>query len=322
MASSPSIPASVPPAPLTVLVVDDDGALRTLIGRWLGQSGMELIEAANGEEALAAVAERGDRIDGIVLDVMLPGMDGFETLGRLRTTPGGAAIPVVLLTAHATTDKDVLRGLSAGAYDHMSKPFSGPLLAAKIKALCERGRGERDLRSRLVRAEQTAAFDSLTGLRNRRAFESKLREEVANARRRTEPFSVVVLDLDHFKSVNDTFGHHEGDRVLTHFAQILEELFRADDAAFRYGGEEFVLVLRACSADNAVVAVNRLRNTLATRPIPLGDKREPRAITFSAGVAVARADEQYAASKLVERADSALYRAKRGGRDRVEVSTD
>jgi two-component system cell cycle response regulator len=322
--SPPGGPVSTvrPPTALRVLVVDDDETLRRLITRWLEQSGMQVVQVGSGEDAIAAVTAEADRIDGIVLDVMLPGMDGFTVLTTIRALPAGDAIPVLLLTAHANEDNDVLRGLGAGAFDHMAKPFSGALLAAKMVSLCERSRGERDLRRRLARAERTAAIDALTGLRNRRAFETRLREETAYAKRHAEPFALVVVDLDHFKVINDTFGHEEGDRVLVHFARTMEELLRTEDAAFRYGGEEFILLFRGSTADNAAVAVNRLRNALAARPITLGEPPETRTITFSAGVAAARADEQFAGENLVERADDALYRAKRAGRDRVEVAGD
>ena len=309
-----------PSAVLTVLVVDDDAALRTLTARWLTKSKMEVIEAATGEAAVAALAAEPDRIDAVVLDVMLPGIDGFQTLERIRALPAGAHVPVVLLTAHATGDKDVVRGIEAGAFDHLTKPFSGPVLVAKVRLLCERGRGERELRRQLFSAEKTATIDVLTGLANRRNFEARLREEAANAKRRSEPFSLVLLDLDHFKSINDTFGHDDGDRVLVHFADVLRDSLRAEDAAFRYGGEEFILLFRGCTAESAVIAVDRIRAALAARPIELGDAGESRHVTFSAGVAAATAEEAFEGDKLVARADEALYRAKRGGRDRVELA--
>jgi two-component system, cell cycle response regulator len=309
-----------PSAVLTVLVVDDDDALRTLTSRWLTKSKMDVIEAASGEAAIAALTAEHERIDAVVLDVMLPGIDGFQTLERIRALPAGSQVPVVLLTAHATGDKDVVRGIEAGAFDHLSKPFSGPVLVAKVRRLCERGRGERELRRQLFSAEKTATIDVLTGLANRRNFEARLREETANAKRRSEPFSLVLLDLDHFKSINDTFGHDDGDRVLVHFAQVLRDSLRAEDAAFRYGGEEFVLLFRGCTGESAVLAVDRIRATLAAMPIELGDKDEPRHITFSAGVAAATAEQGFEADKLVVRADEALYRAKRSGRNRVELA--
>jgi diguanylate cyclase (GGDEF)-like protein len=303
----------------TVLVVDDDDATRTLVTRWLKKAQLDVVEAASGEAALDAV-ERSAAIDAIVLDVMMPGLDGYSTLAKLKETPKGAAIPVLLLTAHANEDGDVVRGVEHGAVDHIAKPFSGPVLAAKVRAACDRGRAERELRAKLANAEQNAAIDPLTRLGNRRFFESRLREEAAFARRHSQPFALVLLDLDHFKSINDTFGHEEGDRVLVHVADAIRAILRADDAAFRYGGEEFVLMLRACDADHAVRAAERLRAALQARPIALGEPPESRTITFSAGVASPSADNGFATEDLVARADAALYRAKRGGRDRVEIA--
>jgi two-component system cell cycle response regulator len=318
---SPRGPGTLrPPGALTILVVDDDESLRTLTSRWLTKSKMEVIEAATGEAAIAALTAEPDRIDAVVLDVMLPGIDGFETLERIRALPAAGQVPVVLLTAHATGDRDVVRGIEAGALDHLSKPFSGPVLVAKVRLLCERGRRERDLRRQLFSAEKTATIDALTGLANRRSFEARLREETANAKRRFEPFSLVILDLDHFKVINDTFGHDDGDRVLVHFAGVLRDGLRVEDAAFRYGGEEFILLFRGCSAESAVTAVDRIRARLAEQPIELGEPAEMRHITFSAGVAAATLEHGFEADKLVTRADEALYRAKRAGRDRVALA--
>ena len=309
-----------PSGPRTVLVVDDDEATRALTARWLKNAKLNVLEASSGEAGLELAIAGASTIDTIVLDVMMPGLDGFATLKRLKEMPATAVIPVVLLTAHANHERDVVEGVETGAVDHIAKPFSGPVLVAKVRQLCERSRGERELRAKLRQAEQTATVDALTSLGNRRHFEARLREESAHARRHQQPFALVMLDIDHFKTVNDTFGHEEGDRVLVHFADVIRSILRADDAAFRYGGEEFVLILRACDAERGVRAAERLRAALKSRPIELGEASVVRHVTFSAGVASPRASSGFATDDLVSRADAALYVAKRGGRDRVEVS--
>jgi diguanylate cyclase (GGDEF)-like protein len=306
--------------PRTILVVDDDDALRTLTARWLTNANLRCLEAKSGEEAIEIASANCTAIDAIVLDVMMAGIDGFETLRRLKTNASTAIIPVVLLTAHATGDTDFVQGADSGAVDHLVKPFRGPVLVAKVRAIVERSRGERELRGKLKQAEETATMDALTGLGNRRHFEARLREETAYARRHRVAFSLVLLDIDHFKSVNDTFGHEEGDRVLVHVADAIRSILRADDAAFRYGGEEFALILRGSEPKNGVIAAERLRAALRGRPIALGEAREARVITFSAGVAAPSSATDFATDDLVARADAALYRAKRGGRDRVEIS--
>jgi diguanylate cyclase (GGDEF)-like protein len=301
----------------TVLVVDDDDDLRTMTVQWLTRAGLACIEASDGEACIDTVKKSARAIDAIVLDVMMPGMDGFEAAARLKRDPETAAIPIVLLTAHANEEGDIVRGVETGAVDHIAKPFSGPVLVAKVRALCERTRADRELRDKLRYAEENATIDPLTRLSNRRHFEARLKEESAHARRHQQAFSLLMLDIDHFKSVNDTFGHEEGDRVIVHVADAMRSILRKEDAAFRYGGEEFVILLRATDGPHALRAAERLRESLKARPIELGEERVTRAITFSGGVASVDASNAFATDDLVARADAALYAAKRGGRDRV-----
>jgi two-component system cell cycle response regulator len=305
--------------PGAVLVVDDDESLRMLVVKWLSKSGMACVEARSGEEAIERAIEMADGLDAIVCDVMMPGLDGFAVLERLKANASTALIPVVLLTAHANTEGEIVRGAEVGAADHIAKPFSGPILVAKVKAIVARSQSEKTLRNKLVFAEKHATIDALTGLFNRRHFESRLRGESSNARRHRRPLSLVLIDLDHFKSVNDTFGHEEGDNVLVRSAAAIRALLRSEDAAFRYGGEEFVVLLRDCDAESAAIVGNRLRAYLQGNPMELGPSRVSRTLTFSGGIAAATAKNSFDTDELVARADEALYRAKRGGRDRIEL---
>ncbi len=311
-------PSSLKPSKPTVLAVDDDATVRKLVVMWLTRSKLLCVEAQNGEEALALAQASPETIDAIVLDVMMPGIDGFETLRRLKLDPVTANISVLLLTAHATDEGDIIRAVDGGAVDHVAKPFSGPILVAKVRAMCEQTRRTRDMSNRLSRAELDAMVDSLTRLGNRRSFEARLAEEEAYARRHLTPFAVVVLDIDHFKSFNDTFGHEEGDRVLVHLADAIRTVLRTEDSAFRYGGEEFVVFLRACTGEGGVRVAERLRERLKTTPIEVGDPPEARIVAFSAGVAAVDDESEFSSDTVVARADAALYRAKRTGRDRVE----
>jgi diguanylate cyclase (GGDEF)-like protein len=319
--SRDSLPTSVsvPPKPGAVLVVDDDDSLRLLVTRWLGKSGIACVEAASGEDALERARAMADGLDAIVCDVMMPGIDGFTVLERLKADPRTAAIPVLLLTAHANADADVVRGVEGGAVDHLAKPFSGPVLVAKVRAVTARARAERQVRKKLASAEERATIDALTGLFNRRQFDRRLKEECSSARRHKRPLSLFLFDLDHFKSINDTFGHADGDRVLQHVAERTRAALRTEDAAFRYGGEEIAVLLRDCDAASAKVVAERLQRDLRAKPIALGAAKEERVITFSGGIAAAQAGNGFATEEIVARADAALYRAKRGGRDRVEL---
>lgn len=300
----------------SILVVDDDEETRLLVMWALGLGKLRCTEASSGEDALAQVRANPNAIDAIVLDVVLPGMSGVEVLTQLKRSPATAHIPVILVTGTANLDRDIVNGVELGASDYITKPCSPSVLVAKVRALRARSAADRKLRRELRFASLHALSDPLTGLFNRRNFEARMLESSAYAVRHSQPFAVVMLDLDHFKSVNDTHGHEEGDRVLVHFSEAIRAVMRADDVAFRYGGEEFVLLLRACDAARAVEVAKRLRARLRASPFRFSDGSQ-RPIAFSAGAAAAEGSESFAGTSLVSRADAALYRAKEGGRDRV-----
>jgi two-component system, cell cycle response regulator len=308
----------IPQAEGAVLVVDDDEAARLLICRALSRARIRCVEAANGEQALEALNAHPEAYDAVVLDVMMPGIDGFEVVRRLKGTRSTSHIRIIMVTASATTDEEIVRGVEFGAVDYITKPYSPAVLVAKVRAACERSRAESQLRGELLFAEHHAMVDPLTGLFNRRHFETRMQEASSYAKRHDDPFAVAMLDLDHFKAVNDTYGHQAGDAALIHFATAVREVLRGgEDVAFRYGGEEFVLLLRSCDAALAVDVAERLRKHLRANPFTFpGGIVHP--IAFSAGVAAALARENFASEELVSRADAALYRAKKAGRDRIE----
>jgi two-component system, cell cycle response regulator len=298
--------------------VDDEEVTRKIIVQWLTRARFTCVEQTSGAAALQALAADPDAVDALVLDVTMPGLDGLDVLARLKENPETAHIPIVLLTAHAAAESDVARGIDAGASFHLTKPFAGPVLVAQVRAACERSDAERELRMRLHFAEEHATTDALTGLMNRRAFEGRLVEGVANTSRHREPLTLVMLDLDHFKKVNDTFGHAGGDRVLLYFARALRRAIRAGDQAFRYGGEEFALLLPKCEVDGALRVVERLQRDMRDRPVSLVEGKSE-VVRFSAGVASAHDRNAFRLEDLVARADAALYKAKSGGRDRIEI---
>jgi diguanylate cyclase (GGDEF)-like protein len=302
-----------------VLVVDDDASTRALVAQWLRRASIRPLEAASGEEALRIVGADPDAIDAILLDVMMPGMDGFEVLSHLKADARWARIPIVFLSASAG-ESEVVRGVKAGAIDYLPKPFSGPILVTKVEAVLARGRSERALYDKLRSAEESATHDALTQLANRRAFDQRLAEMAASSQRHEEPLSLMMLDIDNFKAINDARGHLAGDVALKHLADRLREIVRAGDQAFRYGGEEFVLLLQKCDRAGAARVYHRLRALLVT--VALGFEGEPMPFTVSGGVASMEADNGYRLEILVGRADEALYAAKRGGRDRVVLETE
>ncbi len=207
-----------------VAVVDDDAGARKLVVRWLTGARFACVEYRSGSEAVEALEAAPDYVDAVVLDVMMPGLDGFGVLRRLKDNPATAAIPIIMLTAHATGEADIATGVEGGAADFITKPFSGPVLVAKIRAVSEKHGAERRLRAQLRSAEEKAMTDALTDLFNRRAFERSLVERTTQAVRSREPLALVLLDLDHFKRINDTSGHEAGDRILVHFARALRRV--------------------------------------------------------------------------------------------------
>ena len=314
-----SLISIAPVAPGEILVVDDEEATRRAVITHMTTLAMRVAQAETGAHALEVAAEKSATLDCILLDLTLPGSDSWEVLKKLRADAETASIPVLLLTDGAPSEADMLKMIEQGVMDHLSKPLSGTLMCAKVRAICERSRAQRELKNKLQFALDNAAHDGLTGLFNRRYFDRRLREEIAHVTRHKRPFSLVLLDLDHFKLVNDTYGHEDGDRVLRHIAELAQAQLREDDVACRYGGEEFILLLRGTPGMAARVVANRLRANLAAHPITLGPSDELRHITFSAGVAAADERNGYKTDEIVSRADAALYRAKRAGRNRVET---
>lgn len=306
----------------TVLVVDDDQATRFLVVKWLTHANLTCLEAADGIEALRILREQHEQIDLVVLDVMMPGLNGFEVLRTITADSALKLIPVLMLTAHANAETDFVEAADLGAADHLSKPFSGPVLKAKaVRAV----RTRTEARDRLRQAELLARIDPLTQLGNRQLLHERLREESAFAKRYSAPLCLCLLDIDHFKSINDRFGHDTGDQALKIFARTLAASIRKEDAAFRFGGEEFVLLLRNNGRQGGLSVLARIRAALALFPLQLPEnKRDSGAeyLSFSGGIAVADADNEFLTDQLIRRADIALYRAKQDGRARDCLADD
>jgi diguanylate cyclase (GGDEF)-like protein len=305
----------------SVLVIDGDEEARTAIEHVLRSLALRTVKATTGEQGLRRAAANPEGFDAAIVEVRLEGAitSGFEVARRLKSVgPATASIPVLFVTRQEILEEEVVRAADHGAMDILRKPLSLAILAAKVRAAVERAGVLRQLRLDVTIAERHALVDPLTRLSNRRHLETRVLEESAYSKRHREAFAVVMLDLDHFKSVNDTHGHEEGDRVLAEFASALRSVLRYEDVSFRYGGEEFVLLLRACEAPRAVEVALRVRAYLHQNPHRFPDGAS-RPITFSGGAAAGLASEGFAGDDLIARADEALYDAKRGGRDRIEI---
>jgi two-component system cell cycle response regulator len=288
-----------------VLVADDDGVTRAIVSSWLKGAGYRVIAASDGDEALDLAREHEP--DLLLVDVTMPGRDGYEVC---RAIQAGSATPppVIFLTAHTQTDARVA-GLDAGAVDYIVKPFANEELVARVRAA---------LRTKAVRdgLAERAARDGLTGVFNRRELDARAHQAVALAVRHGRPLSCLLLDLDHFKLVNDTHGHAAGDTVLREAAQRICDSSRISDIVGRYGGEEFVVLLPETGGEAAVAAADKLRALLSDSPVLVGRGR----IAIRASIGVSTWDDAMrSTSDLYAAADEALYRAKARGRDRTEL---
>lgn len=319
-----------------ILVVDDSRIVLTMVTDILELEGYPVRQAENGLKALEAVAVA--RPDLILLDVMMPEMDGYQVCEALRRDSD--YIPVLMITAKGDLE-DLVRGLDAGADDYISKPFDQVELLARVKSLLR----IRTLQKRLYRQnleleaknQQLVALasqldevnkelkllsvtDGLTKAYNHRHFQERLRSEFARASRYEEPLACVMLDIDHFKLVNDTFGHPAGDRVLIRLVEILKEGTRGEDLVSRYGGEEFVVLLPKTEAESARVQAERVRQRVEGEPVAVGDGVFI-PVTVSLGVAEFQPGGAVdSPDALIRAADNALYRAKAHGRNQVVVA--
>jgi two-component system cell cycle response regulator len=287
-----------------VLVADDDGVTRAMVTAWLRGAGFGVLAARDGDEALTVASDHEP--DLLLVDVTMPGLDGYAVCRAIQAA-SAVPPPVIFLTAHATTTARVA-GLDAGAVDYIVKPFEQRELLARVRAA---------LRTKAVRdgfVEQ-ATRDGLTGLVNRREIDLRADAAVKLAERHGRPLSCLMADLDHFKRINDRFGHAAGDGVLHEAARRILAACRLSDVIGRYGGEEFLVLLPETGSEDAVTAGDKLRRVLSESPVKLDDLSIP--VTVSIGVATLAVGMGVA--ELYEAADQALYRAKQLGRNRTEL---
>jgi two-component system chemotaxis response regulator CheY len=303
---------------MRVLIVDDDSNLRRILSLYLGHAGYEVMEAANGQAAWELW--QNDPIRLIVTDWMMPVMDGQELVRRLRAASTAAGYCYIIMLTARTSKGDVVLGLESGADDYLTKPFDSREFRARV------GIGQRilDLEGKLKDArhqlEILAMHDGLTNLLNRRAIHAHAESELSLANRQGAPVSLLLLDIDHFKLVNDHYGHAVGDQALRYVADLLLQKKRPYDWAGRWGGEEFLLVLPKANLEEAARVAERLRVSVETTPLTLADGREV-SLRLSLGVSSTegRAEGGLSVNQLLQQADEALYAAKAAGRNLVKV---
>ncbi|HEV7843527.1 MAG TPA: diguanylate cyclase [Pyrinomonadaceae bacterium] len=303
-----------------ILVADDEPINRSLIQRRLERAGYRVLTAQNGREAVEKA--RSERPDLIILDVMMPVMDGLEACQLIKGDEATRDTPVIFLSARDETDIKV-SGLSLGANDYISKPFKAEELLARVYVALRLKRERDQLRKRAedaVRradvAQERAMTDALTGLLNRYGLQHILTREMSETRRYNRPLSSLMIDLDYFKAVNDLHGHAAGDTALQQVATVLTEHVRGSDVVFRYGGEEFLVLLPETDLEGAISLAEKIRHAAESRSF--GDGEHVFALTLSAGAASLWDNES--GNDMIARADMALYQAKEQGRNRVEAA--
>jgi two-component system cell cycle response regulator len=293
--------------PLTVLVIEDHPDQRDLLAIVLQREGYRVVTAANGVEALEKLEV--EKVQIALSDIMMPKMDGFELINRIRNNAALKSIYLILITARIQ-EGDRVRGLDLGADDYITKPFSFSELLARVRV------GSRVVQYQQHLEHQTH-IDPLTGLFNRRASEKKLNEEFERAKRYHHPLSLLMLDIDNFKLINDTYGHHGGDAALIKISETLREKTRQSDFPSRYGGEEFVLVLPETEQDSALQVATKIHD--AIRSCTFGAPNQPFRLTVSIGLSSTSNRSYSEWPQMLKDADQALYVAKNSGKDRIEV---
>ena len=295
--------------PAIVLVADDSPTVRAVVRVELEASGYVVLEAEDGQEALDVAAK--EHLDAVLLDVEMPVLDGLETIAALKADPATADVPVVFLSAR-DSGQDVVDALRLGAHDYLQKPPQPAELLARVAAAVEVRRLRSELQQRTEELDRMSRTDHLTGLANRRHCDEELSTAVGSTRDHAFPLAVLLLDVDHFKGVNDRLGHEGGDEVLREIAARLRRAVRAEDLLGRWGGEELLVLAPQTGLEGAGVLCERLRAAVNDAPVPTSAGTLP--VTVSIGAAVVTGPGA-AVDSVLRTADERLYAAKGAGRD-------
>ena len=298
---------------MRILIAEDNSTSRLLLKKSLEKWGYQVTAACDGHEAWQ-IAGSEDGPSLLILDWEMPGMDGVDVCRRLRAQKSDRQVYVILLTARSSKH-DVVAGLEAGANDYVGKPFDPDELRARVQV----GRRFVELHDELLETQRALEYqartDALTKMMNRRAILGRLRDQMAAIGSDGSPLSVAILDIDHFKRVNDNHGHIAGDAVLCEVARRAEAGVRPGDMLGRFGGEEFLVLMPGATALEAHTILEGVRKIIEGTPVWYDD----RAVSVTASLGATSAAPGEAVDEILVRADKALYRAKGSGRNRVEM---
>lgn len=292
-----------------ILVVDDAKDTQMLLEFDLTSAGYSVQCCDGGAEAIEFLSD--NTVDLILLDMYMPGLTGLETLERLKADKLTSNIPIIMLSA-STDEDEVVATLELGAGDYVVKPYVAKVLFARIRTAIR-------LQEKTAQLEHLAKTDFLTGINNRGSFFERTTNALKLANRAQQPVVLVMMDIDFFKAINDTYGHDAGDEVLRKFSQGLTQVFRAYDILGRVGGEEFAVCLPNTTKETATIACQRFRNHIENLRVPVKGKDFGSAeINFTVSIGLVLADgEQFNSDELLKQADIALYYAKDHGRNQV-----
>jgi len=303
---------------MQVLIAEDDPVSRRILQSVLARWDFQPIAVEDGAEAWQ-VMQQPNPPRLVILDWNMPQIDGLEVCRLLRAQEGTEYSYIILLSARGAR-QDMIDGMGAGADDYITKPFDPDELKLRLRAARRILQLQADLLHAQESLRQQATHDDLTGLWNRRAILDVLDRELARAGREQRSLAVMLVDVDHFKNVNDTYGHHTGDIVLRQLADRMGAMLRPYDLVGRYGGEEFMAILPGCEFTFTRDVAERLRKTVADQPMVIGDIDIE--LTVSLGVAAKNTPTQGDADTLIRLADEALYLAKGAGRNCVRTIDD
>lgn len=289
-----------------ILIVEDDLDIQNFIQIGLKTRGYDTLTAGTGEESVFLASQHNP--DLILMDIVLPGISGLDACWQIKHMVS-SFIPIILVTVKGDIETKV-NGTEHGADDFLTKPFILEELYSKVRAMLR-------IKERHDQLEKSCVTDALTQVYNRRYFDVRLQEECDRSRRTQKPFTTIMLDLDHFKKVNDTHGHPAGDAALQHFVHLVKSLIRKTDILIRYGGEEFVLMLPETPLSAGQQMAEIIRSTVEANPMKWSKKLIK--LTCSMGVSSFPNSFNHQPQHLLQSMDEAVYRAKQQGRNRIHV---
>jgi diguanylate cyclase (GGDEF)-like protein len=296
-----------------ILIVDDDTSIRDAMHEFIEMSGFVSSVASSAEEALDVLSD--DTVEVVITDIMLPGMDGLALTDKIKRSRD---VDVIVMTGYST-DYSYEEAISKGASDFVFKPVRFEELMLRLKRVLKERRLNQERVQMLDELRKLSITDGLTQLYNSRYFYAQLKGEIERCNRYGHKLSLLLLDIDKFKEYNDSYGHLEGDKILVRLGRIIKSCLRKMDTAYRYGGEEFTIILPGTHGEEARTVAERLRSAVAVEDFTDGRNTDLR-ITISIGVTQYRLEEKI--SRFVQRADQAMYRSKQAGRDRVSCIFD